>query len=376
MFFIFTRKPGTMIFITRLNIMHAIVHRLLPVLILLLYTAQVRVLAQDSISPYSIEDTLAIDVDIFAEEELASITLIYDIKSFLRNKHKDEYIKTRMIYHFNDTIDIEHEIRLKVRGRNRLERCPFPPIWINISKADINNRQLRGIKKIKMVTHCARSKANFNYVFKEYLVYKMYNLLTPYSFRVRLIKVKYVDTGRKKREYDAWGFLIEPEDLLADRLDAYPLKLDNISLDQTDPGVTDMMAVYQYMIGNADYSIAGRHNVKLLLLKDIEKRNPIPVPYDFDYAGFVNANYAIPGDNLGITSVTQRYYLGPCMSEEAFNQIFSYFNEKSEGIYNLVESFEYLPEREKNWAIEYLDAFFQNAGNSRYIKNNILSTCR
>ena len=92
--------------------------------------------------------------------------------------------------------------------------------------------------------------------------------------------------------------------------------------------------------------------------------------------GFVNANYAIPGDNLGITSVTQRYYLGPCMSEEDFNQIFSYFNEKSEEIYKLLESFEYLPEREKNWAIEYLDEFFQNAGNSRYIINKILSTCR
>ena len=356
--------------------MHAIVRRVLPILFLLLITVQARVLAQDSISPYSIEDTIAIDVDIFAEAELATITLIYDIRNFLRNKHEDEYIKARMIYHFNDTIDIEHEIRLKARGKNRLERCPFPPIWINISKADFKNRHLEGIKKIKMVTHCARTKANFNYVFREYLLYKMYNLLTPYSFRVRLVKVKYVDTGRKNKEYDAWGFLIEPEDLLADRLDANPLKLDNISLNQTDPGATDIMAVYQYMIGNADYSITGRQNVKLLLLKDIENRNPIPVPYDFDYSGFVNANYAIPGDNLGITSVTQRYYLGPCMSEEDFNQIFSYFNEKSEEIYKLVESFEYLPEREKNWAIGYLDEFFQNAGNSRYIINKILSTCR
>ena len=365
-----------MILISRPNHMHAFVLRVLPILFLLLFTVQARVLAQDSVSPYSIEDTIAIDVDIFAEEEPASITLIYDIRSFLRNKHKDEYIKALMIYHFNDTVDIEHEIRLKARGKNRLERCPFPPIWINISKADIQNRQLEGVKKIKMVTHCARSKANFNYVFKEYLLYKMYNLLTPYSFRVRLINVKYVDAGRRNKEYEAWGFLIEPEDLLADRLDANPLKLDNIRLNQTDPGVTDNMAVYQYMIGNADYSIAGRHNVKLLILKDIENRNPIPVPYDFDYSGFVNANYAIPGDNLGITSVTQRYYLGPCMSEEAFNQIVSYFHEKSNEIYKLVESFEYLPESEKNRAIGYLDEFFENAGNSKYIMNNILKTCR
>jgi hypothetical protein len=356
--------------------MHAIIFRVLLILLLLFFTVQARVFAQDSISPYSIEDTIAIGVDIFAEEEPASITLIYDIRYFLRNKHKDEYIKARMIYHLNNTIDIEHEIRLKARGKNRYENCPFPPIWINISKADFKNRQLEGIKKIKMVTHCARSQANFNYIFKEYLLYKMYSLLTPYSFRVRLIKVKYIDTGRKNKEYDAWGFFIEPEDLLADRLDAYPLKKDNIGLNQTDPGLTDIMAVFQYLIGNADYSITGRQNVKLLILKDIENRNPIPVPYDFDYSGFVNANYAIPGDNLGITSVTQRYFLGPCRSEEAFKQIFSYFNEKSEEIYNLVESFEYLSEKEKNRAIEYLDEFFLNAGNSGYIIKNIRSTCR
>jgi hypothetical protein len=337
---------------------------------------QAKVFAQDTIGPYSIEDTIAIGVDIFAEEEPASITLIYDIRYFLRNKHKDEYIKARMIYHFNDTIDIEHEIRLKARGKNRFERCPFPPIWINISKADFKNRQLEGTKKIKMVTHCARTQANFNYVFKEYLIYKMYNLLTPYSFRARLIKVKYVDTGRKNKEYDAWGFLIEPEDLLADRLGAIPLKRDNVRLNQTDPGITDIMAIFQYMIGNADYSITARQNVKLLLSEDVEDWKPIPVPYDFDYAGFVNANYAIPGDNLGITSVTQRYFLGPCRSEETYNQVFSYFNDKSEELYKLVESFEYLPEKERKRALEYLDEFLLNNGDPRYISRNLLGTCR
>ena len=213
-----------------------------------------------------------------------------------------------------------------------------------------------------MVTHCANSRLNLNYVLKEYLAYKIYNLLSPYSFRVRLVKVKYVDTGRKNKEYDTWGFFIEPEDLLAERLDALPVKLDYPGLSQTDPEVTGIMTVFNYLIGNADYSVTSRHNVKLLRLKDLGKMNPVPVPYDFDYSGLVNAHYAIPGDNLGITSVTQRYFLGPCRSEEDFRQIFSYFFGKKEEIYQLIESFEYLDERERNWAIAYLDEFFSNAG--------------
>jgi hypothetical protein len=357
-------------------ITHEFLIRILPLPLLLFMPAQAVIFAQDSISAYRVEDTLDIDLDIFAEEEPVSFTMIYDIKHFLRNKYKDEYFKALMIYHFNDTTDIENKIRLKARGKNRQENCPFPPIWVNIRKTDFQDMHLEGTKKIKMVTHCSRSQANFNNIFKEYLLYKIYNLLSPYSFRVRLIKVKYVDTGRKNKEYDAWGFFIEPEDLLAERLDAYPLKLDNLALSQIDAGILDIMAVFQYMVGNADYSIRGRHNVKLLKSKDADKIYAIPVPYDFDYSGFVNANYAIPGDNLGLTSVTQRYFLGPCRTEESYEQTFRYFFDRKEEIYKLIESFEYFDEKEKITAIDYLDEFFSKAVSSAYIKKNILSTCR
>ena len=209
--------------------------RMLLVPLLLFLPVWQGIFAQDTISPYSVEDTIAIDVDIFAEGDPISLTLIYDVKNFLRNKYKDEYVEARLIYHFNDTIDIEKNIRIKARGKNRKETCAFPPIWINIKNADIRNWQLEDSKKIKMVTHCANSPANLDYVLKEYLVYKMYNLLNPYSFRVRLVKVKYVDTGRKNKEYDTWGFFIEPEDLLAERMELFPLEMDNLGLDQVDP---------------------------------------------------------------------------------------------------------------------------------------------
>ena len=344
------------------------------VLLLLFWPVHAGILAQDTISSHHVEDTIATGIDFFGEEDPASITLIYNISDW--NKHKEKYVKARLICHYKDTIDVEEDIRLKARGKQRQVVCSFPPILINLRRADTRNMQLKGMNKVKMVTHCANSRLNLNYVLKEYLAYKIYNLLSPYSFRVRLVKVKYVDTGRKNKEYDTWGFFIEPEDLLAERLDALPVKLDYLGLSQTDPEVTGIMTVFNYLIGNADYSVTSRHNVKLLRLKDLGKMNPVPVPYDFDYSGLVNAHYAIPGDNLGITSVTQRYFLGPCRSEEDFRQIFSYFFGKKEEIYQLIESFEYLDERERNWAIAYLDEFFSNAGNPGYIQKNILKTCR
>ena len=127
---------------------------------------------------------------------------------------------------------------------------------------------------------------------------------------------------------------------------------------------------------DADYSIAGRHNVKLLKLNDPDIFYPTPVPYDFDYSGFVDAHYAIPGENLGITSVTERYFLGSCRPEETFIKVFDFFFGKKDEIYNLLESFDYLDERERNAAISYLNEFFLHAGNPEYIHKNILNTCR
>ncbi len=152
--------------------------------------------------------------------------------------------------------------------------------------------------------------------------------------------------------------MIEPKEVMAERLDAYPLKENKISYKSTDRMQTDIMCLFQYLIGNADYSIQSRQNVKLLNMKDPDKQRPIPVPYDFDYSGFVNAEYAIPGDNLGIEKVTDRYFLGPCRSNERYSQILDIFYDKKNEIYSLVNSSEHLRESSKRTAIKYLDEFF------------------
>lgn len=334
-------------------------------------------LAQESSSFYVVQDSVEIDEDIFADEKPADITLTYNIKEYQKNKSAGKYMPAELVYHLTDsTADRHHTVRIKARGKNRREQCNFPPLWINIKKADIHNIQLENTKKIKLVTHCGGNKIYESYVLKEFLAYKIYNILSPYSFRVRLVRINYVDTGRKNKTIISWGVLLEPESMLADRLKLIPIENDRISIQITDTLWTDYMAIFQYMIGNADYSVVGRHNLKLLRSMDFNKPNLIPVPYDFDYSGLVNAHYAVPGTTLGINSVKERYFLGPCRQAQDYQQILTAFKSKKDEIYELVKFFEYLSENERKNIVNYLDEFFNNMDANYFIAKSFLSTCR
>jgi hypothetical protein len=330
---------------------------------------------QEDESDHFYSDTLSLQVDLFGEDEPLDITLKFDIKSYQRGKMEGEYMPVQLTYHVNDTLDINKKVRVKARGEFRRSHCILPPFWLNIKKAKVGNKYLEGTKKIKIVTHCRDSKQYQQYVIKEYLTYKIYNEISPYSFRVRLIRMKYIDTGRKNKETSSWAFMIEPEEMMAERLDVLSVKSDNVSMHFTDTISMDVVAVFMYMIGNADYSVAGRHNLKLIRRKDLKKPLLVPVPYDFDYAGIVDADYAIPGENLGITSVTDRYFLGPCRDDQQFLTAIDQISSNKNAILELVDTSPYLDDRNKKEMDRYLKEFFSEAERQDRLLNNFQSTC-
>jgi hypothetical protein len=350
--------------------------KILLFIVLLSWCIHAFVFSQDEESDHFYSDTLSIQADIFNVEEPMDITLRFDIKSYKRNKFKDKYLPVQLTYHVNDTLDINKKVRVKARGERRREVCNLPPFWLNIKKAKVGNKYLEGTNKIKIVTHCGESKLYEQYVIKEYLTYKIYNEISPYSFRVRLIRMKYIDTGRKNKETNSWAFMIEPEDMMTERLGVISIKSDGMSRRFTDTLTTDVVALFQYMIGNADYSVAGRHNLKLIRRKDPSNPLVVPVPYDFDYSGLINAYYAIPGDNLGLTSVTQRYYLGPCRADHYFISAIDQIYKNKDGILELIDSSPYLDEKNKKEMIRYLGEFFSDAENQESLLRNIRRTCR
>ncbi len=321
-------------------------------------------------------DTFSTSIDLFEVSDPMDITLTYDMKAFQREKNKDEYRDVHFLYQFNDTTAIEHTLRIKPRGQFRKSHCSYAPFWLNIRKADIVNENLQEVKKLKVVTQCRGGKDYSDYVLKEFLAYKIYNLLSPVSFRVRLVHMKYIDTGRKNKESESWAFLIEPEEMLAERSDGQVIKNDELSMHFMRKDEMDIAVLFQYMIGNSDYSIAGRHNMKILGLPGFGTSGYTPVPYDFDYTGLVNAEYAIPGENLGITSVRQRYFLGPCREDQEFQAAIDHINSHREEIMELVDEFPYLSDKHKNEMIGYLEDYFSSASGPNFIRSRLKSTCR
>ena len=188
-------------------------------LCILLLCRPLSLTAQDEVpAPDHVVDTIDSSIDMFEEEDPMLITLTLDLKKYQREKFKGEYMPAKFEYHLSDSLILEKQVRLKARGKFRRQHCSFAPFWLNIRKADVVNQHLQGIKRIKVVTHCNGGHAYGDYVLKEYLAYKIYNLLSPVSFRVRLVKMRYIDTGRKNKVTENWAFMIEPEALLAERL--------------------------------------------------------------------------------------------------------------------------------------------------------------
>jgi hypothetical protein len=332
--------------------------------------------AQVGEEPEYIQDSVIVDADLFGIEEYARISLKFSFKDYTKNKNSDKYIPAELTYMLGDSLaDIVKPVRVRARGNNRKSVCSFPPLRLNISKTDIDNETLKNVKNIKIVTHCRNLKSNNRFILKEYLTYKIYQVISPYSFKVRLARVTYIDTSRKNKETFAWAFLIEPEKMVAERLGLSSLKMDNLGFKHTEPEIINTVAMFNYMIGNADYSVAGRHNVKLLKSEDLSTPLAIPVPYDFDYSGLVDTNYAQPGENLGIESVRERYFTGPCRTEVAYNATIEDLVAKKQAIFKQIEDFPYLDSKEKQIMIDYLDSFYKSASHKGFVQRNIISTC-
>ena len=322
------------------------------------------------------EDTLQVYEDLFGIREPLQLTLKFNLKEFKKSKRNEKYHPAEMTCHVNDSFQVTHKVRVRARGKYRRDNCGMPPFWLNIRYSGIEAEELANVSRMKVVTRCRGSGQYENYVLREYLVYQMYNLLSPYSFNTRLMRLKYIDSGKDDRESEDWAFIIEPENMMAERNNAIAIKSDKLSIRTVNIEVMDHMAFFHYMIGHGDFSVTGRHNLKILTLKDYGPTGYIPVPYDFDYTGLVDAHYAIPGENLGITSVKERYYLGACRSKEIHAKTAQWLLSYRDQLEELIMSFEYLDEEERLQMVNYLESYFRESVRDRFIERSIAPTCR
>jgi hypothetical protein len=231
-----------------------------------------------------------------------------------------------------------------------------------------------GLKKTKLVTHCRNSSQAEQFVFLEYLIYKIYNILSDESYQVRLAKIHWIDTQGDYEAYQKWGFIIENTQQLEARLGGKFINIQTVHQDKTNYDKITRLALFEFMIGNTDWGVSSLHNIKLLI--NDPYKPPIAIPYDFDWSGFVNAPYAVPLPDFGTKSVRVRVYRGYYRQMDELNRVITEFLEKKDSIFELVQNFSYLNEANKSQALDYLMEFYSIIENPKRIHKEFIENCR
>ena len=332
----------------------------------------------DSLRTSAKNDAPSGSFGLFEDDGIMDVTIRFDLTTYLRKKPKDDFLKAELTFHSGETDSITRNVRLKTRGEFRNMYCGYAPIELNFKKVDFGFSDLDSIDKLKLVTQCSNGTDDENYILKEYLVYKLFSVLTDTSFRVRLLRVTYIDSKRERKPITQYAFFMEPVELLAARVNTVQIKTAALTQKHIVPYVMDRLAIFNYMIGNYDWSIPGQHNVKVFSTADPARTQyGIAIPYDFDWSGFVNTTYAIPAENVGTTTVRQRLFLGVCRSKETFNKDLDPFAANEQNFYRIINEFPHLKQREKADVIDFLDEFFdQVRGNRNSIVSYLVNSCK
>lgn len=310
----------------------------------------------------------------FIDQTPLTVTLSTDIGNLVSGKIKDNNQKAIFTCKLPDSSTISEEILINARGHMRRSICYMPPLKLNFHNT--TSPKLSALNSLKLVGACRWGDDYQQLLLKEYLVYKMYNLLTEKSFRVRLCNITYEDTKDKKKPATQYAFFVEDIDAMAKRNRCKEWKGAKLHTETTDRAQMTMLAIFEYMIGNTDWSVTGAHNIKLIVSKKDSTARPYAVPYDFDYSGLVNAEYAVPEPQLGIENVTQRLYRGFPRTIEELNAVLAVYNSQKENIYALINGFEPLSNQNKKQMIRYLDDFYKLINDPVMVKHTFINDAR
>ena len=292
--------------------------------------------------------------------------------------------------------EVSIDLTVERRGVTRQRVCKIPPIKLRFVKGAAKGTMFRGQKSLKMVTHCQKNKDYQQYYILEMLAYRMYNLLTDRSFRVRPLTITYYQAEAEeqgsgysflKKETSAgpvFAFLIEDDKDVANRFDLDKLSVPRIKPSQLETGESALLGLFQYMIGNVDWAATSGpqpdeccHNVKLIGPEPTRPEDKLyAIPYDFDSSGLVDAKYASPNQSLPITRVTQRLYRGYCVSNPGLEDARQKMLEKEQAIYGLVKAESRLRNTVQKKALRYLEDFFKIIRDEKKFNRSIVDKCR
>lgn len=310
---------------------------------------------------------------LFASDTPLTVTLRTDLRALYRDRDPDTTIWRGATLTWQDSAGPRTvSLRLHTRGRYRLRECDVPPIRLRFDGDSVRGTLWERARRPKLVTHCADRDEYEQNLLQEYAIYRVYQLLTPVSFRARLLRVTYEDEHGAVRPVTRYAIVTEDPERLAERVGGTLLEVGTVRQSNLRPSDAARLGVFQYLIANTDWSVPGQSNIQLVRTPD----TVIPVPYDFDWAGVIDARYAHPDPRLGVRSVRIRVYRGLCQDAATLAPVLDTLRALREGIAAVYRAVPGLAPRAVERTLRYYGEFYQDiADPQRFVRDVVRRTC-
>lgn len=329
--------------------------------------------AQEAVKVSSQEEISA-NKNLFEGDDVLHFKLVGKLNSLFNDRSDNSsYHPLLLQYWQKDSSLVSINIRSKTRGhfRRMKSNCKMPPLLLDFPKEQSENSIFKGQDKLKLVVPCQGD----DYVIKEWLVYKLYNLISEKeSFRAKLALVDFEDSLNQRKPETHYCILVEEDKKMAERNEAFVWKRKMLDMKNINHEQFTTMAVFQYLIGNTDWGIPYLQNVVLIARDSLML--PLAIPYDFDHAGIVDAPYAAPAPELELTSVRERLYRGYCEKDlSAFAPTFELYNKLKPDIYNLYTNCSLLNPKYIKFVKNFFDDFYSTINNHKKIDDEFGRPC-
>jgi len=318
---------------------------------------------------------------LFASQETLEVEVEGPFAMIARERSDEEETGGKFRFIADDGTTVELDVLIRARGnwRRNPDICKFPPLRLNFKKSQTDDTLFNKQDKLKLVTHCRNNSDRYNQaVISEYLAYRAFNVLTDYSYRVRLLKMKYVFTDRET-ELETYGILIEHDDRLSKRIKGEPVEVERVALSTIRSDDLNLASVFQYFVGNTDFSPKATapdeeccHNQALFTSED----GPYyTIPYDFDQTGIVDAKHAAPNPRFGISNVRVRVYRGRCENNDHLEVTFQKFRDHRDDFEALINNQFELNSGTQDNLLEYVESFYDTIDNPKRVERRIITKC-
>jgi len=280
------------------------------------------------------------------------LTLSTDVSALILNKNTDDYISATLV----STDGKKYEASVKPRGKFRRRISEIPPLKIKVKKKLLLAEGLDTLNELKLVLPTSLDEAGNERVVREYLAYKMYERVSPNHVRAQLVTLTLQNTGiQHEKMYTLKAILLEDEEETAARLGGTMIERYGMTMDDLETEQAALMAVFQYMIGNTDWSLSEFRNVRLM---QTAGGAIVPIPFDFDFCGFVDAPYATPLSESGLRNVRDRFLMAGSLADEAVKKAAKTLHDQRASFAELCRA-GHVSEKIAEKCVKYLDSFFK-----------------